>query len=99
MSPRWFDKRTNAHLPLDTGGGPLARLWSTALANMVDTPYVKATGNSVRIQLPRTASSGEVQLEWKIPRWSNTLERDRARVYFIAYAAAMGLHFAEEALG
>jgi hydrogenase large subunit len=98
MSPRWYNKRTGDLLPLDTGGGPLARLWATALANLVDTPYVKATGHSVRIELPRTASSGEVQLEWKVPRWSNTIERDRARVYFIAYAAAMGLHFAEQAL-
>ena len=31
MSPRWFDKRTGDHLALDTGGGPIARLWSTAL--------------------------------------------------------------------
>ena len=30
MSPRWFDGKD--HLALDTGGGPLARLWSTALA-------------------------------------------------------------------
>src|SRR4051812_39927716 len=33
MSPRWFDQRTGAHLALYTGGGPLARLWATALAN------------------------------------------------------------------
>ena len=32
MSPRWFDKRTGDHLALDTGGGPIARLWVTALA-------------------------------------------------------------------
>src|SRR5262245_15694937 len=31
MSPRWHDKRSDKLLPLDTGGGPLARLWSTAL--------------------------------------------------------------------
>jgi len=99
MSPRWYNKRTGDFLPLDTGGGPLARLWSTALANLVDTPYVKATGNSVVIELPRTASSGEVRVEWKVPRWSNTIERDRARVYFIAYAAALGLYFVEQALG
>jgi hydrogenase large subunit len=97
MSPRWFNKRTGDFLPLDTGGGPLARLWSTALANLVKTPYVRSTGNSVQIDLPASASSGEVQLEWKIPRWANTLERDRARAYFIAYAAAMALHFLEEA--
>ncbi len=29
MSPRWFDGKD--HLALDTGGGPIARLWSTAL--------------------------------------------------------------------
>ncbi len=42
MSPRWFDKRTGDHLALDTGGGALARLWATALANKVHTPYVNA---------------------------------------------------------
>jgi hydrogenase large subunit len=32
MSPRWFDGKE--YLALDTGGGPLARLWSTALAGL-----------------------------------------------------------------
>jgi hydrogenase large subunit len=98
MSPRWYDQRTGDHLALDTGGGPLARLWATALANQVHTPYVNATGSSVRIDLPRSAQLPEMTLEWKIPRWSNTIERDRARAYFIAYAAAMGLYFSEKAL-
>jgi hydrogenase large subunit len=98
MSPRWFDQRTGDYLPLDTGGGPLARLWATALANLVDTPYVKATGTSVQIHLPKTAALPEMQFEWRIPQWSNTIERDRARIYFLAYAAAMGLHFVEKAL-
>jgi hydrogenase large subunit len=97
MSPRWFNKRTGEFLPLDTGGGPLARLWATALAGLVDTPYVKSTGRSVQISLPRTASLPEMQFEWKIPPWSNTIERDRARAYFIAYAAGMALHFLERA--
>ena len=98
MSPRWYNKRTGDFLPLDTGGGPLARLWATALAGLVDTPYVKSTGKSVTITLPRTASSGEMQLEWKVPKWSNTIERDRARAYFIAYAAAMAMKFVEDAM-
>src|ERR1700732_4969050 len=97
MSPRWFDGTD--HLALDTGGGPLARLWSTALAGLVDIGYVKATGNSVKINLPKTVLKGPVELEWKIPRYgSNTIERDRARTYFQAYAAACALHFAEKAL-
>jgi hydrogenase large subunit len=99
MSPRWFWKKTGEHLALDTGGGPLARLWATALADLVDTPYVKATGKSVQIHLPKTVGSGETTLEWKIPEFgANTLERDRARVYFIAYSAAMALYFIEESL-
>src|ERR1700739_2285239 len=31
MSPRWYDKRTGDHLALDTGGGPIAGFWATAL--------------------------------------------------------------------
>jgi hydrogenase large subunit len=99
MSPRWFDKRTGDHLALDTGGGALARLWVTALANKVHTPYVNATGNSVRITLPSTPDSPQSDLEWVIPQQgSNAIERDRARIYFIAYAAAMALHFVDMGL-
>jgi hydrogenase large subunit len=96
MSPRWFDGKD--HLALDTGGGPIARLWTTALAGMVDTDYVKSTGHSVQINLPRSATKPAVSFEWKIPQWSNALERNRARTYFQAYAAAIALHFTEKAL-
>jgi hydrogenase large subunit len=98
MSPRWHDKRTGDLLPLDTGGGPLARLWTTALAGKVDIGYVKATGSSVRMALPKTANFPDVEFEWKIPRWSNAIERGRARTYFQAYAAAAALYFVEKAL-
>ena len=77
MSPRWFDKRTGDHLALDTGGGPIARLWATALAGLVDIGYIKATGNSVKMYLPKTMSLPEVEFEWKIPKWSNAIEPDR----------------------
>ena len=102
MSPRWFDGKD--HLALDTGGGPLARLWSTALAGMVSNDYIKSTGHSVVINLPRTALKPAVTFEWKPPKdgkgeWlSNAIERNRARTYFQAYAAACALHFAEQAL-
>jgi len=96
MSPRWFDGKD--YLPLETGGGPIARLWSTALSGLVDIGYVKATGHSVVINLPKTALKGPASFEWKIPEWCNTLERDRARTYFQAYAAACALHFLEKAL-
>ncbi len=101
MSPRWYDGQN--HLPLDTGGGPFARLWSTALSGLVDIGYVKATGDSVVIHLPKTATKPEQTFEWKIPRrdgqlMSNTLERNRARTYFQAYAAACALYFVDQAL-
>ncbi len=98
MSPRWLDRRTGEFLALDTGGGPLARFWATALAGLVDIGHVKSTGHSVKIRLPKTTSSGEMELEWKIPRYSNALERDRARSYFQAYAAAAALYFLDRAL-
>jgi hydrogenase large subunit len=103
MSPRWFDGKD--HLALDTGGGPIARLWATALAGLVDTPYVRATGQSVLINLPRTALRPEATYEWKIPvdkagqPLSNAIERNRSRTYFQAYVAAMALYFCDQALG
>jgi hydrogenase large subunit len=99
MCPRWYDKRTGDYLPLDTGGGPIARFWATALAGLVDIGYVKATGHSVKIYLPKTTTLPEAEFEWKIPKWSNAIERNRARTYFQAYAAAAALHFVEKALG
>src|SRR5581483_11710734 len=98
MSPRWLHPETGEHLALDTGGGAFARLYSTALSGLVETSYVKATGRSVLITLPRSTELPETTLEWRIPRWSNALERNRARVYFVAYAAAMAVGFCEEGL-
>src|ERR1044071_5475864 len=102
MSPRWYHEGEQGggskYLALDTGGGAIARLWATALAGKVDIGYLKATGSSVKIYLPKTATKEEVEFEWHIPKWSNAIERDRARTYFQAYAAAAALHFAEKAL-
>src|SRR5262249_37515658 len=101
--PRWYhegaDVNGSHYLPLDTGGGAFARLFSTALAGLVDIGYIKATGHSVKIYLPKTAMKDEVEFEWKVPKWSNAIERDRARTYFQAYAAACALHFLEKAMG
>ncbi|MGH7140084.1 MAG: nickel-dependent hydrogenase large subunit, partial [Pirellulales bacterium] len=98
MAPRWFDRTSGELLPLDTGGGALARLWVTALAGLVNIGHVQATGQSVKIALPKSQNLPEMEFEWKIPPWSNTLERDRARTYFQAYAAAAALYFIERAL-
>ena len=98
MSPRWFDGKD--HLALDTGGGPLARLWSTALSGLVDTAATsRPPAHSVQINLPKTALKPEVTFEWKIPQWSNTIERNRARTYFQAYAAGRGARLHREGAG
>src|SRR5258708_11480690 len=98
MRARWFEKCTGDQVGLDTGGGAIARLWATALAGLVDTGYVKSTGKSVIMNLPKSAAYPEMQFEWKIPQWSNAIERDRARLYFVAYSAAMAFHFLHKAL-
>ena len=99
MCPRWLDKRTGDHLALDTGGGPLARLWSTALSGLVDIGYVKAPGDgTVVMRLPKTATKPDTEFTWRIPKWANTIERDRARTYFQAYAAACAYYFVEKAM-
>ena len=99
MSPRWFDKRTGDHLALDTGGGALARLWATALANKVRHAVTsRRPAHSVQINAAaRRRTRRRRTLEWKIPQWSNAIERDRARIYFVAYAAGMALHFLDKA--
>jgi hydrogenase large subunit len=98
MSPRWYHEKTREHLALDTGGGPIARLWSTALSGLVDIGYIKADGKSVKITLPKTVNLPETDFVWRIPKWSNAIERDRARTYFQAYAAAAAMYFVEKAI-
>ena len=98
MSPRWYDKRTGDYLALDTGGGPIARLVGDGSVGPGRYRICQATGHSVKINLPKTAMLPEAEFEWKIPQWSNAIERDRARTYFQAYAAATALHFVEKAL-
>ena len=80
MSPRWFDGEN--HLAADTGGGPIARLWATAQGGLVDFGYVKSTGSSVLINLPRTMTKPEVTLRVEDARRQKrrpAVERDRAR--------------------
>ena len=81
MSPRWFDGKDS--LALDTGGGPLARLWSTALAGLVDIGYVKSTGSSVQIKLPKTAlrvrSSSSGRSRSGATLWSATAREPTSR--------------------
>ena len=93
VSPRIYDKRSGRYVACDTGGGPFARQWVTAKAGLVKLgDYLEATGDSIKMVLPRTKSLPQMELEWKVPPWSNAIERDRARAYHEAYSALVGLH-------
>ncbi len=94
-APRWLNPKNGEMLALDSGGGGLARLWSTALAGRLKLAHVEAADRSVKITLPETSNSGATELVWKIPKWNNALERNRARSYFQAFAAALALEFIE----
>ena len=97
-SPRMYDKRNDSYVACDTGGGPFARQWVTAKAGLVDIGYLKATGTSLQMVLPKTATMPEMELEWHVPAKSNAIERDRARSYHQAYSALVGLYCLEKAL-
>ncbi len=74
MSPRWYDGEN--YLALDTGGGPIARLWATALGGLVDAGgYVKATGNSVADQPAEDGHEARSQLRVEDPA---VVQRPRA---------------------
>jgi hydrogenase large subunit len=91
-----YDARNDTYVACDTGGGPFARQWVTAKAGLVDIGYLKATGHSIQMVLPKTAGMPEMELEWKVPEKSNAVERDRARTYHQAYSALVGLHCLEK---
>ena len=83
-SPRWVYKG-KVHV-VETG--PIARMWATAASRKAEA----STGNSVKFTLPRTnipgiseALNSEMELEWKIPKTVNVIERLRARIYYLAY--------------
>ncbi|MDQ4096519.1 MAG: nickel-dependent hydrogenase large subunit [Actinomycetota bacterium] len=83
-APRW-DRQS-----METG--TYGRMWTTALAaSTPDNPFLEATGDGLRIILPRHALP-ETELFWPVPRTINALERNRGRAYAIAFTAAVGMN-------
>lgn len=67
--------------------GPGARLWATVLrGTMPDNPLITASNGCLQLDLPQAALPRLV-LEWRPPAVWNALERDRARLYSIVFAA------------
>jgi hydrogenase large subunit len=90
-APRWD------RLVCETG--PYGRMWTTALAaNLPDNPFLEATGDGLRIVLPRHELP-EMELTWKVPRVLNAFERNRGRAYAMAFTAAIGMNCMLRALG
>ena len=99
MSPRWYRRTEAAAKP---GARHGRRAYRASLVNGAGGQSRHRLHQGDRPQRQdlsaQTALKPEVEFEWKIPKWSNTIERDRARTYFQAYAAAAALYFAEQAL-
>lgn len=71
--------------------GPGARLWTTALRGRMPrpNPFVASAGGAVQLLLPEGGQGGlpEMLLEWRPPAKWNAIERTRARLYGIVFAA------------
>ena len=71
--------------------GPGARLWTTALRGTMPrpNPFLGAQNGTVYILLPEGGQGGlkEMMLEWRPPAVWNAIERNRARLYGIVFAA------------
>ena len=100
MSPRWFDKRTGDHLALDTGGGALARLWATALAEQGRRRRTsRRPGSSVQITLPRDAEHARDRRSSGRSRSGPTRSSATGRGSTSSPTrAGMALHFVDKAL-
>lgn len=67
--------------------GPGARLWTTALrGQMALNPFISAREGGVQLLLPE-GGLPEMLLEWKPPAVWNAVERTRARLHGVIFAA------------
>ena len=82
--PRWDREPMEA--------GPLARQWITALAGKLDNEFIRAVPGGLQIDLPKGGRPAAT-LSWRIPDGVNTLERNRARAYHIAYSGMVAYTF------
>ncbi len=72
--------------------GAYSRVYITALAGkMPESNYVKSTGHSLVLNIPKGFKLPARQLEWKIPEVWNAIERNRARAYAVGFNLAVTL--------
>lgn len=90
VSPRWRKEVYET--------GPIARLWVTTLAGKIpENEFINSDREKLKISLPKGDNTPEVELEWRIPKVINALERNRARAYYVAYASAVAMIFLRKA--
>jgi len=80
-APRW-DREA-----METG--PLARLWINAVSGARNCEFIRSARGPARGALEIALPKGQrpaARLRWQIPERPNTLERNRARAYQVAYA-------------
>lgn len=88
-TPRWLDWKNRVDGKTHVMQlNPISRMWVAAISKK--SP--ESTGESVKFTLPAGNVAGfsipeELTLEWKLPKYNNTLERVRARAYYHAYNA------------
>jgi hydrogenase large subunit len=76
-APRW-DRE-----PMETG--PLAQLWVNAINEHQNCEFIAAGRRALEIDVPK-GQQPAARLRWPIPERPNTLERNRARAYNLAFA-------------
>ncbi|HMV51203.1 MAG TPA: nickel-dependent hydrogenase large subunit, partial [Blastocatellia bacterium] len=76
-APRW-DRE-----PMETGA--LARLWINAVSGNRNCEFISTARRHLEIALPK-GHLPAMNVRWLIPERPNTLERNRARAYQLAYA-------------
>ena len=76
-TPTW-DRRTFE-------AGAYARVYISALAKKLPkSDYVASTGESLKLNIA-AADLPAMELEWKVPKYWNAFERNRARAYAVAF--------------
>ena len=76
-APRW-DRE-----PMETGA--LARLWINTVSANRNCEFITTSRRQLEISLPK-GQQPAMNVRWLIPERPNTLERNRARAYQLAYA-------------
>jgi len=85
----WDTSPTWDRMPMEAGA--YTRIYLTAKANIAPkSKFIETTGHSMKIHVPKHFLPGKT-LEWHIPKYWNSFERNRARAYCIPYSAMVAM--------